>query len=108
MSNIISEKEILASIKAGIAIQSRDEVLDAFVKMAGLYIEGGLTQEGADVLAFVMRCENIPEDIEETALDLWDALEAWICPRVLLDAEDFGKKAYLEDIVDYIFAGLSA
>ena len=105
MSNITGEKEILSTIKAGMVIQARDEVLHSLVQMAGLYIESGLTQEGADVLAFIMRCEDIPDDIEESAIDLWEDLERWICPRVLLDAENFAKKAYLEDVVEYVFAG---
>ncbi len=107
MSNIINEKEILSAIKAGMAIQARDEVLYALVQMAALYIERGLTQEGADVLAFVMRCADVPEDIEESAIELWEDLERWICPRVLLDAESFAKKAYLEDVVEYVFAGIN-
>lgn len=106
MSYPVNEKDILSAIKAGLAIQARDEILDAFVQMAGLYIERGLTQEGADVLAFVMRCEAIPEDIEDSAIELWEGLESWICPRVLWDANDFGKKAYLEDVVEYILAGV--
>lgn len=99
------EQEVLVSIKAGMAIQARDAVLDALVQMASLYIQRGLTQEGADILAFVLCCENLPDDIEEHADDLWEDLARWICPRVLLDAEDFGKKAYLEDVIEYVFAG---
>jgi len=106
MSEVDAGQNILMTIKAGMAIRARDEVLDALVQMAGLYIERGLTQEGADVLAFVMRCETIPGDIEEAAVELWEDLERWICPRVLLDAENFAKKAYLEDVVEYVFAGI--
>jgi len=103
----MTEKEVIVAIKAGMAIRARDDVLDALVQMAGLYIGRGLTQEGADVLAFVMRCENLPEDIEEQAFDLWEDLARWICPRVLLDAESFGKKAYLEDVIEYVIVGLT-
>ncbi|MGB7339142.1 MAG: hypothetical protein WBC91_09645 [Phototrophicaceae bacterium] len=105
MLNQTPQDDLLVSLKAGMAIQARDDVLHTFVLFAADYIEQGLTQEGADVLAFVLRCEALPDDIEEQALDLWEDLERWICPRVLLDAEDFGKKAYLEDVVDYIVAG---
>lgn len=106
MLNPTPQRDLLVAIKAGMAIHARDEVLHAFVLVAGDYIAQGLTQEGADVLAFVLRCEALPDDIEEQALDLWEDLERWICPRVLLDAQDFGKKAYIEDVVEYILAGV--
>lgn len=102
----MSKGELIVSLKAGMAIQSRDDVLNTLVMIADGYIQQGLTQEGADVLAYVMRCQTVPEDIEERALDLWEDLERWICPRVLLDAENFGKKAYLEDVVEYVLAGV--
>jgi len=104
----MTEKEAIISIKAGMAIQARDAVLSDLVLVAGLYIEQGLTQEGADILAYVMRCSNLPDDIEEQAYDLWEDLARWICPRVLLDAETFGKKAYLEDVVEYALAGITS
>ncbi|MEM9952134.1 MAG: hypothetical protein AAFV93_06040 [Chloroflexota bacterium] len=96
----------IVSLKAGMAIQARDEVLNTLVLIADDYIQQGLTQEGADVLAYVMRCEAIPTDIEDHAIELWEDLARWICPRVLLDAETFGKKAYLEDVVEYVLAGV--
>jgi hypothetical protein len=105
MSKHVTEQDLVAAIKAGLAIDARDELLDAFVQMAGIYIERGLTQEGADILAFVMLCTDIPEDIAEAAEDLWEDLATWICPRVLLDAEDFAKKAFLDNVVSYVLAG---
>lgn len=102
----MAQADLIVSLRAGLAIQARDDVLNSLVMIADEYIQQGLTQEGADVLAFVMRCQSVPEDIEEHALDLWEDLARWICPRVLLDAEEFGKKAYLEDVVEYVLAGV--
>lgn len=108
MTELLTEKDYIASIKASQAINALDDVLTALVHVAGLYIERGLTQEGADVLAYIRRREGVPEDISDHADELWEELETWICPRVLYDAEDFGKKAYLDDVIEYVYAGVDA
>lgn len=106
MSNIANEKDLVLSLKAYAAIDARINVLDLFVQVASVYIARGLTQEGADILAYILKLEDVPNDILDSAEELWDDLARWICPRVLLDAETFGKKAYFEDVVDYILAGV--
>lgn len=103
----LTEADYIASIRAARAINARHDILEALVRIAALYIERGLTQEGADVLAYIRRIGNTPEDIRDYADELWEELETWICPRVLLDAEDFGKKAYLKDVIEYVYAGVS-
>ena len=102
---IITEQDLLTSIQAAQAIEATHEILDALTQLAGIYIERGETQEGADVLAFVMRCDDMPDDVYDLADEHWEDLARYICPRVLLDAEDFGSKATLADVIAYVFAG---
>lgn len=104
MTDSLSEKDLYLSLKAAISIEAIQDILDVMVQIAAEYIKLGDTQEGADILAYVMRREDTADDIFERADELWEDLARWICPRVLLDAEDFGKKAYLEDVVQYILA----
>lgn len=103
MSEYLTEKGLLTSIKAALAIEATHEVFDSLVYLAAVYIEEGQSQEGADVLAYVLRRKDIAEDILERAEEVWEDLACWVCPRVLLDAQDFGKKATFEDIVEYVF-----
>lgn len=99
-----SEKDLLISIKAALAIEAFDEVFDCLSQLAQSYIARGWTQEGADILAYLLRSDAIPDESRQTALELWEDLERWICPRVLVDAEDFANKATFTDLLDYVFA----
>ncbi|GAB5492916.1 MAG: hypothetical protein Phog2KO_31310 [Phototrophicaceae bacterium] len=105
MTAIITQ-DTITSLKASTELKNKKSVLALFVQVAEVYISQGLTQEGADVLAYVLQYEQTPDDIFDMAEDLWEDLERWICPRVLLDAETFGKKAYFKDVVEYILAGI--
>ena len=101
---MLAEKDLLATIKAALAIRAIAEVLDAMTQLADIYIKQGLTQEGADVLAYVLRCEAVADDTRDHAHDSWEDLARYICPRVLLDAEEFAALATFDDMVEYIFA----
>ncbi len=101
---MLQEKDWLLMLQAAQSIQARAESLEALVGLAAVYIERGETQEGADVLAFVLRCPDAPDDILQRAQDTWDDLARYICPRVLLDAEDFASKATFADVLEYVYA----
>lgn len=102
----MQEREWLLILRAAEGLNARAEALDAMTNLARVYIERGETQEGADVLAFVQRCPDAADDTRERAQDAWDDLARYICPRVLLDAEDFASKATYADLLEYIFAGV--
>ena len=101
---MFTEKDLLISIKAAKSLNETDDILDALTQLAAAYIVRGDTQEGADILAYVLRCDA-PADVLDHAQTLWDDLARHICPRVLLDAADFGSKATLDDVIEYAFAG---
>lgn len=96
------EPHWLALLHAARAIDSQTDCLDALVGLAAHWIARGETQEGADVLAWVLRQESLSDITRETAQMLWDELAAWICPRVLLDAADFAQYATFDDICEYV------
>lgn len=99
-----TEKTLLVSLKAAQSLNARHEVLATMTAIGAHYKAQGMTQEGADILAFVLRHRATPPDVAALAQDHWDDLARWICPRVLLDAEDFASKATLEDVIAYILA----
>ena len=101
---MLTEKDLLISIKAAKSLNATYDILDALTQLARVYIKRGETQEGADILAYVLRCAA-PADVLDHAQALWDDLARYICPRVLLDAEDFGSKATLDDVLEYASAG---
>lgn len=80
MPESLSESNLVQSIKAGLALHSPNELMQCFLQLAAINIEKGQTQEGADVLAFLMWNEQTPRDIQEKATELWEDLARWICP----------------------------
>lgn len=100
-----AERRHQVAIRAALSIEAYYEALEQVVALAAAYIEHGWTQEGADLLAYVLQhAERLPEDIVEQAQEQHDDLARYICPRVLLDAADFGQKATFDDILEYIFS----
>lgn len=102
MEPSLTEEDLLASIRAAQAVEARAEVLDAMTQLAAVQIAAGQTQEGADVLAYVRRCPQALPDTREQAEEHWEALACYACPRVLLDAEDFARKATYADVLEYV------
>lgn len=99
-----TEAELQAALQAAIAMEAIAEALDVMTHIAAQYIVQGYTQEGADVLAYVLLQPETPVDTYETALELFEDLETRICPRVILDAREFARLANLTDLKDYILA----
>lgn len=75
----------------------------ALLVWASWQIRHGHTQEGADVLAF-LRTQPLASATAALADALWEDLNSRACPRVIYDARDFGTKATLDDVLDYVTA----
>ncbi|MCA9892804.1 MAG: hypothetical protein KC615_07455 [Anaerolineae bacterium] len=105
-NNALTEKGLLATLNAALAIHAHAEIMHLFTELACLYIGKGLTQEGADLLAFILKQPELEEGTRHQAADAYDDLASYICPRVLFDAQDFASKARLEDVIDYVFASV--
>jgi hypothetical protein len=101
--NELTEKDLHIALKAAVAINATAEALDVMTDIAAGYIAQGDTQEGADVLAFVLLQPLLMPDSRMRAEDLFEDLESRICPRVLWDAREFASLATFEDVVEYIF-----
>ena len=50
-NNALTEKGLLATLNAALAIHAHAEIMHLFTELACLYIGKGLTQEGADLIA---------------------------------------------------------
>lgn len=97
-----SEKDYLVSIRASYAINATGELWVAMTQLAQLYIGQGWTQTAADILAFVVLQDDVPQGIYEQAEDLFDDLERSICPRVIWDARTFAKDMDLVGMIEYL------
>lgn len=94
--------DLLASIRASYAIHAMGELWFAMTQLSACYIEDGWTQEAADILAFVLLQDGLPQDISTQADELFDDLERSICPRVIWDAKEFACDMDIETMVDYL------
>lgn len=103
MSEIqLTQRDYLAVIHAADAIGAIPEVLDALTDFAALSIQSGETQQGADILAFVLLQSTLAYETQSKAETLFDDLCAWICPCVIWDAHAFAREVDLADIIWYI------
>lgn len=100
----LKEPDYLASIQAALAIDAVVEVLDSLCGLAEIYIQEGLTQVAAEVLAFILFHPQTADDTFARAEELFKDLASRICPRVILDAEYFACQATLTQMVSYVFA----
>lgn len=102
----LSERALLINIQAALALEARAEILDLLCNLAEAYITRGWTQEGADLLCFLAQQPDADVDTAERTTEALAELATWVCPRVLLDAEDFAELATLDDIIEYVFADM--
>jgi hypothetical protein len=93
-------------IRASREIGATSEVLDALVELAGLLVEREKTTEAANLLAYIMHHPDVPYETYDRADDLWIALEASLCPRVIADAREQARYITLRGVVEASFAAL--
>lgn len=95
-------QDYLNAIRAAVAIHALGELWYAMTQLSVCYIEYGWTQEAADILAFVLLQDDLPQDVYAQADELFDDLERSICPRVIWDAKEFARDMDIETMVDYV------
>lgn len=78
------------------------QVLTKLVEAAAMLIEQGITDRAANVLAYVLRHNATPATAFAQADDLFDDLEAEICPRMIVDAKDWASTATLDDAINQL------
>lgn len=100
----LTEKDYRAALRAAVAINAAGEALDAIVGIAGSYLNRGMTQEAANLLAFVVNHPDVLHDTFDRAEELFLDLEERLCPRVILDARTFAVGKSINTVAHYIFA----
>jgi hypothetical protein len=78
--------------------------LIALVSAADALIAHGITDVAANALAFVLAHPSTDADTYARADELFDELEATICPRVILDARSFAQSATMADMLHQLAA----
>lgn len=81
--------------------------LDKLTDAAALLVEQGITDRAAFVLAYVLRFAPADSDLYAIADELFDELEASICPRVILDAREWAASASLPDAMHQLKLAVS-
>ena len=104
MSNdLLPEKDYRIALKASLAINAVGEALDAMTWLAQGWLQRGSTQEGANVLVYVMNNPDVRYDTFDRAEEMFLELEEKVCPRVLLDAKEFILSKSLATMAAYVF-----
>ncbi len=89
-------------LHAARAIDAQADCLAALIGLSAHSLARGETQEGADILAWVLMQPALSPTAQDDAQTLWEGLATWICPRVLLDAQDFANNATFDDLCEYV------
>jgi hypothetical protein len=103
-NDLLPEKDYRIALKAALAINAVGEALDAMTWLAQRWLERGSTQEGTNLLVFVMNHPDVRYDTFDRAEEMFLELEAHTCPRVLLDAKEFILGKSLATMAAYVFA----
>lgn len=98
----LTEKDYRIALKAALVIHAKGDVLDAMTGIAESFIRRGQTQEGANLLAFVLNHPDVRYDTFDHAEDMFFALEEHLCPRVLADAKAFRLGKSIQSVAAYI------
>lgn len=85
----LSEKDHRVALQAALAIENNAEALDALAGLARVLLARDETQAAANLLTFVIQHPDVRYDTYDRAAELYDALEASACPRVIEDAKAF-------------------
>lgn len=101
--DLLPEKDYRIALKAALAINAVGEALDTMAWLAQRWLERGSTQEGANLLVFVMNHPDVRYDTFDRAEEIFLELETHACPRVLLDAKEFVLGKTLTTMATYIF-----
>lgn len=71
----------------------------AIVGIADTLIDENLKEPAANLLAYVIAQPTASDATRHHAVDLFDLLEAEICPRVIWDARAFAQRASFDDVL---------
>lgn len=83
------------------------EILDGLTHLSALMIQTGKTDAAANTLAYVLRHPDVPFDVYDRAEDMFIALEAALCPRVIEDARTLATYQTLRGAVDLAYEALA-
>ena len=61
-----------------------------------------LADAAVETLALLLRQDNLPADLQESAEELVADIASRICPRVILDAKNFAAEMDLQSMTEYL------
>ncbi len=74
----------------------------AFYGLAQMFWSKELADAAVETLALLLRQDNLPADLQESAEELVADIESRICPRVILDAQNFVAEMDLQSMTEYL------
>ena len=97
-----TEKDYRIALKAALVIDAQGDALDALAGIAEWYLRGGRTEEGANILAFVLNHPDVRYDTYDRAEEMFMELEEHACPRVIEDAKAFRLGKSIRSMAAYV------
>jgi hypothetical protein len=104
----MNERDYRVALRAALAINATGEALEALANIGAAFVRRGLTQEGANVLVYVMHHPDVRYDTFDQAEDLFMQLEEHACPRLIEDARSFRLGKSLAVVAAYADAYIAA
>ena len=74
----------------------------AFYGLAQMFWSKELADAAVETLALLLRQDNLPADLQESAEELVADIASRICPRVILDAKNFAAEMDLQSMTEYL------
>ena len=94
---------LFSELESAMEAEITPKVLDILVEIASTSVARGEKDFAAEILALALQYPMRAETLEE-AEALYTALEAELCPRVILDAQEQAQRLTLEDMVARVIA----
>jgi hypothetical protein len=98
----LSEKEYRLQLQAAMVINAVQDALYAMTGIAVRLLERGLSEETANILAYVTQHPDVHHDTFDTADEIFMSLESEACPRIIHDAREFILGKSLNTMANYI------
>lgn len=100
--NEFAEKDHRIALKAALVIEANGDALEAMLNIAIQWLQRGLTQEGVNLLAFVLHHPDIRHETYDRAEEIFLDLETQLCPRVIEDAKTFRLGKSINTVAAYV------
>ena len=98
----LSEKDYRVALQAAQVVDAVRDALDAMTGIAARLLERGLTQEAANILAYVTQHPDVRHDTFDSADEMFMNLELAYSSQLIREAREFILGKSLNTMIHYI------